>query len=405
MARYDKPQAKCLAHIPKFACCAKTGQPLGLGGSGAGTIRARLEEVFDRMRPGATISAALAWLLLTGAANAQTLLVGVAAPLSGSSAILGRQIEAGAEVAAQANGIELKTIDDACTADGGAAAAREFATAKVNVVVGFLCTEAIEAAMPILKDAGIAVITVGVRTESLTDRRPQTGWPVYRLGPRGDDERNAVANTLTRLWQNELFAVIDDGTIYGREIAETLRAAAEQAALKPVFVDTFRPQLDNQIGLIGRLKKAGATHVFAGGDGDDIAIMGRDAAQLDAGIVFAGGENLRTPPGAMPYATGTLMIAPPEWADVANPKVLEVFASQKIVPDGYTLPAYAAVETAKAAMAEAASSGRPLAEALIGHDFTTAIGPVRFDAKGDLSRNPYRVFRFDGARFVPLESN
>ncbi|TPN76933.1 ABC transporter substrate-binding protein, partial [Mesorhizobium sp. B1-1-5] len=69
------------------------------------------------------------------------------------------------------------------------------------------------------------------------------------------------------------------------------------------------------------------------------------------------------------------------------------------------LPAYAAVETAKAAMAEAASSGRPLAEALIGHDFTTAIGPVLFDAKGDLSRNPYRVFRFDGARFVPLESN
>ncbi|TIM23407.1 MAG: hypothetical protein E5Y74_06015, partial [Mesorhizobium sp.] len=145
-----------------------------------------------------------------------------------------------------------------------------------------------QAAMPILKDAGIPVITIGVRTESLTDRRAKTGWPVYRLGPRGDDERNAIASALTHLWQNELFAIIDDGTIYGREIVETLRAAAEQAALKPVFVDTFRPQLDNQIGMIGRLKKAGATHVFAGGDGDDIAIMGRDAAQLQAGIVFAG---------------------------------------------------------------------------------------------------------------------
>ncbi|TGV64851.1 ABC transporter substrate-binding protein, partial [Mesorhizobium sp. M00.F.Ca.ET.158.01.1.1] len=105
-----------------------------------------------------------------------------------------------------------------------------------------------------------------------------------------------------------------DGTIYGREIAETFRAAAEQAALKPVFVDTFRPQLDNQIGLIGRLKKAGATHVFAGGDGDDIAIMGRDAAQLQAGTVLAGGENLRTPPGDVPSSSGTLMIAQPEWA-------------------------------------------------------------------------------------------
>lgn len=356
------------------------------------------------MRSRATIYAALAWLLLAGAAGAQTLAIGVAAPLSGPSAILGKQIETGAGLAAEANGIQLKTIDDACTADGGAAAAREFAAAKVNIVVGFLCTEAIEAAMPILKEASIPVITVGVRTESLTDRRAKTGWPVYRLGPRGDDERNAVAATLTRLWRDELFAIIDDGTIYGREIAETFRAAAEQAALKPVFVDTFRPQLDNQIGLIGRLKKAGATHVFAGGDGDDIAIMGRDAAQLQAGIVIAGGEYLRTPPGDAPYATGTLMIAPPEWADIADPKVLAAFAAQKTVPDGYALPAYAAIEIAKAA-AEAANANKSLAEALTGHDFTTAIGPVRFDAKGDLSQSPYRVFRFDGTRFVPLESN
>ena len=363
------------------------------------------EECFDIMRPGTTTIALLLWLSLASGASAQALLVGIAAPLSGPSAILGKQIETGAALAAQANGVDFKTVDDACTTDGGAAAAREFAAAKVNMVIGFLCTDAIEAALPILKDANIPVITVGVRTESLTDRRAKTGWPVYRLGPRGDDERNAVATTLTRLWQNELFAVIDDGTIYGREMAETFRAAAEQAALKPVFVDTFRPQLDNQIGLIGRLKKAGATHVFAGGDGDDIAIMSRDAAQLNAGIVFAGGENLRTPPGDVPYAVGTLMIAPQEWADVADPKVLQAFADQKIVPDGYTLPAYAAVEIAKAASGLAEASAEPMADALTGHDFTTAIGPVRFDGKGDLSQSPYRVFRFDGTRFVPLEGN
>ncbi|MBZ9741809.1 MULTISPECIES: branched-chain amino acid ABC transporter substrate-binding protein [unclassified Mesorhizobium] len=357
------------------------------------------------MRSGATITAALAWLFMAGAASAQTLTIGVAAPLSGPSAILGKQIEAGAGLAAEATGVELKTVDDACTGDGGAAAANAFAAAKVDVVIGFLCTEAIEAAMPVLKDANIPVITVGVRTESLTDRRAKTGWPVFRLGPRGDDERNAVASSLTRLWQNELFAIIDDGTIYGREMAETFRAAAEQSALKPVFVDTFRPQLDNQIGLVGRLKKAGATHVFAGGDGDDIAIMGRDAAQLQAGIVLAGGENLRTPPGDVPYATGTLMIAPPEWADVADPKVLGSFSARKVVPDGYTLPAYAAVEIAKAAAVDATGSGKPLTDALTGHDFTTAIGPVRFDAKGDLSQSPYRVFRFNGTSFVPLESN
>jgi len=354
------------------------------------------------MRHITTTLAALFWLSLAASADAE-ILVGVAAPLSGPSAILGQQIENGAQQAAEANGLTIKTTDDACSADGGAAAARQFVDAKVNIVVGFLCTEAIEAALPILKDANIPVITVGVRTESLTDRRAKTGWPVYRLGPRGDDERNAVAAILTGLWQNELFAIVDDGTIYGREIAETFRAAAERAALKPVFVDTFRPQLDNQIGLIGRLKKAGATKVFAGGDGDDIAIMGRDAAQLDAGITFAGGETLRTPPGDIPYAVGTLMIALPEWAEAADPKVVQAFGERNIVTDGYTLPAYAAVEIAKAAAADAESSGKPLAEALTGHDFATAIGTIRFDEKGDLSRNPIRAFRFDGTHFVPLE--
>ncbi|RUU26516.1 ABC transporter substrate-binding protein, partial [Mesorhizobium sp. M6A.T.Ca.TU.002.02.2.1] len=92
------------------------------------------------MRPRTTTIAVLGWLSLAGSANAETLLVGVAAPLSGPSAILGKQIEAGASLAAEANGVELKLVDDGCTANGGAAAAREFAAAKVSMVVGFLCT-------------------------------------------------------------------------------------------------------------------------------------------------------------------------------------------------------------------------------------------------------------------------
>lgn len=345
----------------------------------------------------------LTGFLLAASAHAETLAIGVAAPLSGPSALLGQQVEAGAALAATAAGAELKIADDACTADGGGAAARAFAEAKVKVVVGFLCTEAIEAALPILKGAGIPVITVGVRTESLTDRRAKTGWPVFRLGPRGDDERNAAATILTKLWKDDLFAIVDDGTIYGREMAETLRAAAEQVALKPVFVDTFRPEMDNQIALVGRLERAGAAYAFAGGDGADIAVMARDARELGADIVFAGGEALRTIPDAAPLAPGTLMIALPEWPETADRKVLDAFATGKTAPDGYTLPAYAAVQIAQAASIAATSAGKPLAEALTGQDFTTAIGPVRFDQKGDLTQNPYRAYRFDGQRFLPLE--
>jgi branched-chain amino acid transport system substrate-binding protein len=327
----------------------------------------------------------------------------VAAPLSGPSALLGEQISDGATVAAAALGaaVTLNIVDDGCSAEGGAKAATSFVEAKVTAVVGFLCTESIEAALPILKSAGIPVITVGVRTDSLTDRRFKTGWPVWRLGPRADAERTAVGEILTREWRESLFAIIDDGTIYGRELAETLRASAELAQLKPVFIDTFRPQLENQIGLAGRLRKAGATHVFAGGDFEDIAILGRDAAGLGMVMIIAGGESLRSAPGPVPLVPGTLMVALPEWVDAASPEIIKRFGDAEAIVDGYALPAYAAIEVAANAAGEAA--GKPFADILAEKTFATVIGPVDFDEKGDLSGNPYRLFRLEGSKFVEVD--
>ena len=46
---------------------------------------------------------------------------------------------------------------------------------------------------------------------------------------------------------------------------------------------------------------------------------------------------------------------------------------------------------------------KPLADHLYGQEFSTVLGQVSFDEKGDLSENPYRAFRFDGSKFVPLE--
>jgi branched-chain amino acid transport system substrate-binding protein len=344
--------------------------------------------------------------LLPAAANPAEMTIGVAAPLTGPTAILGQQVANGARAAAAgyANGpVHLETVDDACTAEGGANAARQFVAANVQVVVGFLCTEVIEAAMPVLKEAGIPAIAIGVRTDSLTDRREKTGWPVFRLGPRADGERTAAGELLVPLWRDELFAIVDDGTIYGRELAESFRLAAEQAALKPVFVDTFRPQLDNQIGLAGRLRKAGATHVFIGGDREDVAILGRDAQSLGIPLTIAGGESLRAARDQVELRPGTLMVGLPEWAEGASAKTLAALMALEIQPDGYVLPAYAAIGIAAAAVSEAQATGRKPVDILATSEFPSAIGTVRFDAKGDLSDSPYRLFRYDGIRFIEVE--
>ncbi|MBS3647450.1 branched-chain amino acid ABC transporter substrate-binding protein [Pseudaminobacter sp. 19-2017] len=349
------------------------------------------------MKLATTAIALMAFGVAVAAARAEVPAIGVVAPLSGESEMLGKQVVAGAQAAA--GGARVEIADDRCTAEGGAEAAREFVAAKVRFVVGFLCTESIEAALPILKQAGIPTITPGVRTDSLTDRREKTGWLVYRLAPRADAEGKAIANLLVPLWRDSLFAIIDDGTIYGRDLAETFRAAAENKALKPVFFDTYRPQMENQIGLIGRLRRAGATNVMVGGDRDDVAVMARDAAALGARMTFAGGEVLRSASNGVPLPAGTLMVGLPEWSEIADPAILPKIKQSGILPEGYFLPSYAAMQIALAA-ASSAGSGSPV---LTG-PFATALGEIRFDQKGDLVDNPYRLFRFDGSRFVSLES-
>ena len=122
------------------------------------------------------------------------------------------------------------------------------------------------------------------------------------------------------------------------------------------------------------------------------------AAALFGGLTVAAGETLRFP-GEIPLAAGTLTVALPDWSEVALPEVAKAFAERRLLAQGYALPAYAAVEIAQAALAGHAATSEPLAGDLSGRDFATAIGTVRFDEKGDLVENPYRLFRFDGAKF------
>lgn len=347
-------------------------------------------------------AAAVLAMAAQGPAAAQQTTIGFAAPLSGPYEALGLQMSNGAQAAASDRQSEIIVEDSACTAEGGGAVAQRFVEARVAVVAGFLCTEAIEAALPILAKAGIPVVATGVRSGGLTDRRDKTGWPVVRYAPRADAEVRAAADILGKRWREAFFAIIDDGTIYSRELAEGFRLAVEEQGLKPAFIDTFRPQLENQVGLVGRLRRSGATHVLAAGDRADLAIIGRDAAALGYDLVIAGGEVLRSASDETDLAEGTLMIGLPEWSEIADPAVVAAFTERGVVPDGYVLPAYASVEVAVQAVEAARTAGVPVFDILQSEEFATVLGPVGFDDKGDRTDNPYRLFRYDGSRFVEV---
>ena len=50
-----------------------------------------------------------------------------------------------------------------------------------------------------------------------------------------------------------------------------------------------------------------------------------------------------------------------------------------------------------------ADEGRALPDAIAKGAFSTVIGEIRFDDKGDLADSPYKLYRFDGTKFVEAE--
>jgi branched-chain amino acid transport system substrate-binding protein len=312
--------------------------------------------------------------LPSAAFGAEPLTIGISAPLSGPFAILGRQIADGAAAAQAALGtdrIRLIVADDRCEADGGKEAADILAAAKVRAVIGYLCTPALQNALPVFRAGKIPVMTLGVRPVKVLEDAQKNGDALFRLGPDSGEEADALADLLLPLWRGENFAIIDDGTIHARELAESLRLAAEARGLKPVFVDTFRPALDNQLALVNRLKKSGATHVFVGGDRGDIAILARDAAAREVPLTIAGGETLSAAPDDVPLAENVLMIGIPQPADFKTPG------------EGYFASAYAAVEILVSAGAAS--------EAIASRTHQTVLGDVSFEKNGGQSGNPYRL--------------
>lgn len=328
--------------------------------------------------------------------------IGVVGPQDGPYALLGQQILRGAQ-AAVAAGDSLVPVAESCDQGGGKAVAEKLRQAGATVAIGFLCVETLSDALPLLKTAAIAAITVSVRSRILMEDAARYGWPLFRLGPVDGEEADKLAETILTRYQNRPIALVDDGTIYGRELTSAVRQKLEAGGIKPVFTDTFRPGQEQQLALVRRLVKAGATHVLVGGDRGDVSIMARDAAAEGAGLYFIGGDVMRAADRPVALREGVLAVALPDYATLPEAQAAAAgLRTAGFEPDGYTLPAYAALQVASAAARAAEARKGTIAEALAGLSVDTVIGPVRFRADHELARNPFLLQQWSGSGFEVL---
>ena len=337
----------------------------------------------------------------TDASAASGTILGVAAPLSDSPAILGRQVVDGAWAAANPK-VQIDTADTTCSAEGGRQAAQRFVDKHATVVVGFLCTDAIEAALPILTKAGIPTIDVGVRANRLTDRRSDTGYDVWRIAPRSDADAKAIADYLAKRWSDVPFGLVNDGAIAHRNLTEAIRRLLKDRGLEPQVVDNYRPAEEKQFGLVRRLQRSGVTRFFIAGDRPDVAIIARDAASSGLDLEIVGGEELFDETSQdTPLPDGIVAIGPQtRFPKLSGDTSANADNPDLLVPQGYFGPAYAAAQIAIAAAEASRATGRPIGEILASRRFDTALGPIGFDVKGDSDLDLFGARVWRGDRFV-----
>ena len=358
----------------------------------------------DANAPAANATEANAPVANAPEANASALRrIAVVAPLGDRAAVLGRQVLRGAggalgmppgaaasgEGGVGADGIEIVTVSDPCrggddAAEDGAAVADALLEADADAAVGLICWGTLRAALAEGTLDGLPLLTTGVRAAELTDRARAEGWEVWRLAPRAEAEAEAVAAHIFTEWRDRPYAVIDDGTIYGRELAAAVLELLLARGSEPVLADTFRPAISRQFGLVRRLEGAGPTHLFVAGERRDVAIIARDAVAAGLELAFMGGDAMRAVDD-----------------DVNLPAGVEGIVLGPALAEGYEAATRAAVEVLLSAADVAREDGVTLTQALDAGSFETAIGPVRFDARRDVRGNPFVHAVWNGEAWVP----
>jgi branched-chain amino acid transport system substrate-binding protein len=209
------------------------------------------------------ISAALVLVMALAGCNRipDTIKIGVAQPISGGLAALGQDLVNGVQLAVtelnkqgfKVNGklvtLEMVVVDDKSNPEEGKKVAQTLVDAGVVAVIGHLNSGVSIPAAPIYAEKGIAQLAISSNPK-FTELGHVTA---LRIVANDSLQARAVGSFAASQIDGTKFAVVDDGTPYGKGLAE---AAAEQLKGKKTIVvrQSFDDKTKDFAALADKLK-------------------------------------------------------------------------------------------------------------------------------------------------------
>ena len=345
--------------------------------------------------------------------------LGISAPVNGPPAVFGRPAAKAVEISVRelnaAGGlmgipVELVVGDDRCDAGmASVVAKRHVEQDKINFVIGSICPAVAMDAAPIYASAGVIQFIPTVTMVELTQRYPDN---IFRIAATDQQEAQALATYLAREQKGKRFAVIYSEFFYRRAMAEMIGLAlpAEVKALARFEPLQEVPGADDR--LADKLKRDPPDVIYMALDANLVVeLVGKLRARGVKSLLIGGqhllSQSFRIEAGKA--AEGILVIAPIMIAPVGSlstsefRKAADLLRRADVAPDLVALYNYSAVQVwAEAVRLAGSGEPRKVIDALRSAEFTTAVGRIAFDHKGDRRRINFSVLTWRDGHVTEL---
>lgn len=361
---------------------------------------------------GKTLLAAGSLLAAVSSAQAESLKIGIAGPVTGPVAQYGDMQKIGAMMAIrqinEAGGINGQTLegiiyDDACDPKQAVAVANRIVNDDIRHVIGHLCSSSTEPASDIYEEEGVLMITAASTSPTITEKGYEL---IFRTIGLDSLQGSLAAAHIRDHVKPERLAVIHDKQQYGEGLATTVKDLLAADGIEAEMFEGVTPGDKDFSALIAKLKRNNIDFVYYGGYHPELGLILRQSREKGFDVPFMGPEgvvNSDLAAIAGEAMEGVLATAPKSFdQNPENAALTEAFKARNEDPSGpFVFPAYAAIQVMTDAIkATGETDPYALAEYLRANRFDTTIGEIGFDARGDLTESTFMVYRLhaDGSK-------
>jgi branched-chain amino acid transport system substrate-binding protein len=348
---------------------------------------------------------------------ANTIKIGIAGPHTGDLAAYGIPTKEAAEmIAAQVNAaggvlgmqVEVLPMDDQCKPEIATNAATKLVSEGVNAVIGHVCSGATKAALGIYNEAKIIAISPSATNPPLTQSGDYPNF--YRTIAPDDDQGKLAADFVTKKLGAKKIAILHDKGDYGKGFADFSQQFIEAGGLaKIVLFEGVTPGAMDYSAVVQKIRKEGADAVIFGGYHPEASKLVSQMNKKRMNIPFVGPDGIKGD-GFLDiagkdaegvYATGPMDVTAFDANKQAKADYVSKYGKE---PGTFFDQGYAAMQAIlNAIKVSGGTEYAGLEKALKESYVDTAVGKIKFDAKGDAEGVGFSVYQVQGGKFVEVK--